>query len=366
MNRPLILGLIGGVILLVAVILTLSLDDASDPVVAVAPGAQSTAPAGQATLSSNPEAGVTSKTASDKPRAPSFDVVRVNPRGDAVIAGRAEPNAEVTVKSGKSALGSVKADSRGEWVLVPKTPLPSGQRELSVSANTLDGKTTESEQNVLVVVPERGKDIAGREAPSSAGALAVLVPRRGDGPSIPMQLPGNKSAVKAPAPPAAPVSPNLAKPEPATPSKKFAMDAVDYDDKGKVTVGGVAESGAKVHVYLDNRIAGAGKADEKGRWAVPLTENVPPGTYKLRADKVDPAGKVVARMETRFMRSAAIGDLPADSVVFVQPGNSLWRLARRTYGSGVRYTVIYEANRRQIRNPNLIYPGQVFFVPRVN
>ena len=94
--------------------------------------------------------------------------------------------------------------------------------------------------------------------------------------------------------------------------------------------------------------------------------NVAPGTYKLRADKVDPAGKVAARRETRFVRSAGFGDLPADSVVFVQSGNSLWRLARRTYGSGIRYSVIYEANRSQIRNPNLIYPGQVFFVPRVN
>ncbi len=373
---------------MVAVILTLSLDDAPDPVVATAPGAQSTAPAGQ--TASLPGAQVASPpdTASDKPPAPSFDVVRVNPRGDAVFAGRAQPNAKVTVKSGQSVVGSVKADSRGEWVLVPKSPLPSGQRELSLSASAPDGKTTESEQNVLVVVPERGKDIAGRETAAPAGALAVLVPRKGDGPSIPIQLPGNSGAANVPSPPAAPsaakpaspaappaaktVSPATpsstkpASPELAAPTGKFALDAVDYDDKGKVTVGGVAESGAKVQVYLDNRIVGTGTADEKGRWAVPLKEKVAPGTYQLRADKVDPAGKVVARMETRFMRSAAIADLPADSVVFVQPGNSLWRLARRTYGSGVRYTVIYEANRRQIRNPNLIYPGQVFFVPRVN
>lgn len=361
MNRPLILGLIGGVILVLAVILTLSLDDAPDAVVATAPDAQSTAPAGQASGPSDTKVASAPDATSGKVSSPSFDVVRVNPRGDAVIAGRAEPNAKVTVKSGETEVGSVKADSRGEWVLVPKTPLPSGQRELTLSADTPDGKTTESQQNVLVVVPERGKDIAGRETAAPTGALAVLVPRKGDGPSIPMQLPGNGSAAKVPGAPDAPPGTKQ-----AAPTGKFAMDAVDYDDKGKVTVGGAAESGANVQVYLDNRIAGAGKADEKGRWAVPLKEKVAPGTYKLRADEVDPAGKVVARRETRFMRSAAIGDLPAESVIFVQPGNSLWRLARRSYGSGVRYTVIYEANRRQIRNPNLIYPGQVFFVPRVN
>jgi nucleoid-associated protein YgaU len=50
----------------------------------------------------------------------------------------------------------------------------------------------------------------------------------------------------------------------------------------------------------------------------------------------------------------------------VQPGNSLWKLARESYGQGVRYTVIYEANKEQISNPDLIYPGQVFAVPSSN
>jgi len=52
--------------------------------------------------------------------------------------------------------------------------------------------------------------------------------------------------------------------------------------------------------------------------------------------------------------------------VRVQPGNSLWRIARRVYGRGTRYTVIYEANRKSIRDPDLIYPGQVFIVPPAN
>ena len=47
----------------------------------------------------------------------------------------------------------------------------------------------------------------------------------------------------------------------------------------------------------------------------------------------------------------------------VQPGNSLWRIARRIYGGGMRYVVIYEANRDQIRDADLIYPGQIFVTP---
>ncbi len=44
-------------------------------------------------------------------------------------------------------------------------------------------------------------------------------------------------------------------------------------------------------------------------------------------------------------------------------GTSLWRIARRAYGDGMNYTLIYEANKDQIKDPNLIYPGQVFNLP---
>ena len=49
----------------------------------------------------------------------------------------------------------------------------------------------------------------------------------------------------------------------------------------------------------------------------------------------------------------------------VQPGNNLWTLARTHYGSGVLYTQIFTANREQIRDPDLIYPGQIFALPEL-
>lgn len=55
--------------------------------------------------------------------------------------------------------------------------------------------------------------------------------------------------------------------------------------------------------------------------------------------------------------------VPEVNTAIVSRGDSLWRISRRIYGSGVRYTVIYEANEDQIRNRHLIYPGQVFVLP---
>ncbi|WP_347313058.1 LysM peptidoglycan-binding domain-containing protein [Defluviimonas sp. SAOS-178_SWC] len=65
---------------------------------------------------------------------------------------------------------------------------------------------------------------------------------------------------------------------------------------------------------------------------------------------------------------AAVPEAPASPstkavIVTVQPGFSLWRIARENYGEGILYVKVYEANKDQIRNPDLIYPGQIFTVP---
>ena len=69
-------------------------------------------------------------------------------------------------------------------------------------------------------------------------------------------------------------------------------------------------------------------------------------------------------MVVPFQRAAGALPSAADGLVIVQPGNSLWRIAKRSYGAGVRYAEIYGANRGQIADPDLIYPGQVFELPK--
>jgi nucleoid-associated protein YgaU len=55
--------------------------------------------------------------------------------------------------------------------------------------------------------------------------------------------------------------------------------------------------------------------------------------------------------------------VPKIATTTVSRGDSLWRISRLTYGAGTRFAVVYRANREQIRNPNLIYPGQTFVLP---
>lgn len=55
--------------------------------------------------------------------------------------------------------------------------------------------------------------------------------------------------------------------------------------------------------------------------------------------------------------------VPEIGTARITRGDSLWQISRRIYGKGTRYTEIFDANQPQIRNPDLIYPGQIFVLP---
>lgn len=54
---------------------------------------------------------------------------------------------------------------------------------------------------------------------------------------------------------------------------------------------------------------------------------------------------------------------PSTRTYTVVRGDCLWNIAKKYYGNGSQYTKIYNANRDKIKNPSLIYPGQVFVIP---
>ncbi|MGE0254076.1 MAG: LysM peptidoglycan-binding domain-containing protein [Alphaproteobacteria bacterium] len=320
------------------------------------------------------------------PAGPAFDIVRVDPDGNVVVAGRADIDCVITVRDGARVVGTVRSDHRGEWVLVPGEPLAPGSHELSLSADCGEGGPRLSDKIVVVVVPERGQTVGGQ--PGAGGPVAVAVPRAGEGPSEVLQTPGRPSRplsgfvvppqalrpdgtaqaegqAQAQPPAGRPLS-GFVVPEKLLRGDPPGIDAIDYDTAGRVTLTGRAEPGARLNVYIDNELAGAVVADTEGRWSLRPAQGFGPDEHTLRIDQVGPDGKVLSRIEQAFTRGTALADLPPGRVHVVQPGNSLWRLARSVYGDGVQYTLIFEANQDQIRDPDLIYPGQVFTLPRVN
>jgi len=277
--------------------------------------------------------------------APSFDIVKVGPSGTAVIAGRAEPGSKVTIRDGDKVIGEVMADRRGEWVLVPDQPMGPGDRLLSLEASgPKGGATVRSDEAVaLSISPSKP---GGKEET----ALAVVLPREGGGAARVLQRPGSP-------PPGT---------EGAASADKFpalSMDTLEYDDQGRVVLSGRAAPGTTVQIYAANQPLATATADAAGEWSAKSSRAVGPGRLELRLDQLGKGAHVVQRIVVPLAQTAAVQLSPGQSYT-VQPGNNLWQISRRAYGVGTRYLIIYSANLGQIRDPERIYPGQVFKLPK--
>ncbi|NIY76874.1 LysM peptidoglycan-binding domain-containing protein [Thalassospira sp. HF15] len=375
MKRPYILVIVGVVLIVAAIALNYMLTKSADE--ETAPAVTQTPAVTTETTPNEPES--EPDTAAPEITNPSFDVVRIGPDGNAVIAGRAEPNSTVRIREGEEVIGEATADERGEWVVLPNKPLASGDRELSLEAEDATGNVAKAEDKVVVLIPEEEApaqaaetatadasattESAATEADNAAiepnepaekkqPIIALKVPAEGDGAATVMQ---------GPAPEAAPAQDDGETQDASLP--RLSIDIVDYDTEGRVAMSGKADLDHTVRVYLDNKHVGTAPADENGNWALTIGEPIEPGNYTLRADQLDSSGTVTARVEIPFERARPDQILEPGSRYVVQPGNSLWRIARSTYGEGLKYWVIYHQNRNQIRDPDLIYPGQIFALP---
>ncbi|MEM9625123.1 MAG: LysM peptidoglycan-binding domain-containing protein [Pseudomonadota bacterium] len=269
---------------------------------------------------------------------PTFDVVRVDPSGRTVMAGRAAPLTDVEIKVGDDVIDRVTTTATGEWVSTPTETLKSGDQELSLSSVKDGADPVLSRQIVVVSIPETTTE-AEPDQP-----VAVILDKDEGGEGRILQAPDKLQS---------------------TGDDRLALKLVDYDDKGAVRLSGEAPPGVPVRIYVDNQPAALVIGDSKGYWITTLDQDLPGGDYTLRLDQLDLKGQTVARLETPFTRVTTPpveGEAKVDYVV-VQPGNSLWRIARRLSGNGFNYVYLFEANQAQIKDPDIIYPGQVFEVP---
>jgi nucleoid-associated protein YgaU len=250
---------------------------------------------------------------------PEFDVVRVDPSGNTVIAGRAAPGAVVTIKGGDKALGTVTADADGAFAFVPDSPLPPGALQLSLSEALPGGQVVAGPATASVDVP----------ASANTAPLAVV-----SGPTGSQVISGQG-------------------PQTGT----LGIGTVDYDANGHAIFSGTAPAGSHVTLSMGGTGIGSAVAGPDGRWqfsaAVPKTS----GTLSLSAPGT--AAPVTAPFALETLPAAV-----AEGKIVIAPGQNLWLIARHVYGQGNMYTLIYKANQGQIQDPNLIFPGQAFSLPK--
>ncbi len=377
--------------------------------------------------------------------APSFDIVRVEPNGDTVVAGRGRPNTVVEMLVDGKPVAKALADPNGQFAIVPP-PLPKGSSEIVLRSRTADGQESRSPQSVAVSVAPEG---------NSRPLVALTAP---DAPTVVLSQPG------APETPAAGRADKpdgeggtnaggTTSPRESGQAGKPAQNAstrivsVDAEPGGRLFVTGTGKPGTDVRLYLNDTLIAPARIGADGRVTFTIGKGVAQGQYQVRIDEFDPrTGRVLRRAEVPFampqqvaeahradpgkvdhgtgdrgkgavaksdlksqQKAQATGTTPAKpepgvaastrrnepmaatspaaqgamggvesasspsspGAVFVPAiataritrGDNLWQISKRIYGRGERYTVIYDANQAQIRDPDLIYPGQIFVLP---
>lgn len=388
----------------------------SDPVVQNPPVMAAPKPVSKPDQAAETTTPTTTPAIALQPQPPTFDVVRIEADGASVIAGNAPAGADVAILMNGAKVGHATADANGKFVALLTLPTSMDAQVLSLSVQDDAGQLVMSKDQVIVAPTARptvmaqadvetpknspdtvaattadtaveqsqvateeiAEEIAEETAEITAEILAedtteittedatetVVAQAEEPQPSAPAVLLANEQGVRV----LQPASPN--------PSviNNVAIDAISYDAQGDVQLSGRGTGGdlgdGFIRIYLNDAPVQTTGIDNNGGWQTALPD-VDTGIYTLRVDQIDAAGDVTSRVQTPFKRETAAtlesansnGNVAPITAVTVQPGSTLWAIARETYGDGALYIRVFEANSANIRNPDLIYPGQVFTVP---
>ena len=276
--------------------------------------------------------------ASEEGIKPSFDIVRVDASGSAVIAGSAEPFSKVVILSNGEEIGEAIAGSSGEFVAIIQVPENDQGQTLELESEVF-GKLLFSDESILIL-------------PILHSAAADSVTEE----SSPSIIRATKDEVF------------IIQGAPKLGLGQVSLDSISYDDNDEVVLAGRGTLGRTVIIYVDDTLLMDTVVSDSGSWKQAL-HGLDAGRYVLRVDEIDDEGNVTSRVESPFQREYPENVREAkaahDTTYTVQLGNSLWIIATGRYGDGMRYHQIFAANKGQIRDPDLIYPGQVFALPYI-
>lgn len=302
--------------------------------------------------------------------APKIDLLRVEKDGSAVLAGVARHGQTIEIELSGQVIHRQHVAAGDQFVALFTLEAADYPRDLRVVEVDAEGTRIPSAEAVLVMAQygSRGADGAEDHGPPPPTApKLVMADQAGvrvlaDAHEMldPLQI--TSDGAQLPEDPPAVVSF----------TSPLVLDAVSYEDTGAVLFAGRGRPEQFVRIYVNDQARLTQPVSKEGHWQIVL-DDMDAGIHQIRVDQIDATGSVGARVETPFMRqtpesvlqanATALGENGALGQVVVQPGNTLWALAKDRYGSGMRYIQIFEANRKIIRDADLIYPGQIFSMP---
>ena len=248
------------------------------------------------------------KPAESKPTAvPSFDVVRIEPSGEGVIAGRAEPGWTIALESGGNKITDTKVDEEGAWSIVLDKPLSSGDHSLTLRATSPDGThglTGQQPVNVAVGKPAGEAAVAQKETaapeeskPAETAPAAPEEPKPEQQAAAPGEPKSELQAAALEAEPQAvpgqpePVVPDENAPPPEPPKPPVRIGKVDYQDigtdSGNLSLSGVGDPNGRILLFYDEEQIGQAVVGDDGTWSVEIEKRLGSGEHTLRADTYD-------------------------------------------------------------------------------
>jgi len=271
-----------------------------------------------------------------------IEIARVKPDGAVVVAGSAPPGAMISVFEDKLLLGKTTADSNGEWVVVLEKRLGPGQHLISVAAELEDGSSIMGETSIAIEI----------YADQSTKPLVALLPESQTDMPVLLQSPDDDPAEKT------------AEAASTSTVALIGPRSLVWQDETKLSIGGQSRGGVRVTVSANGTFFGNALVLADGSWQVTGQVDKNRNTHRLEFVLVDNAGQAVARymlpVRTRDLQKG----LDGSQLVIVNKGDALWRIAYRSFGKGVRYIDIVRKNTGDIDNPDLIYPNQIFALPK--
>ena len=264
--------------------------------------------------------------------------------GSAAVVGRSEVNFVIDLPEGEAPIATAEAETTpSPSVQPPPAASPEPEEAGAASAQSLAEDTTPTGQ-----APE------GSSLPAIAESPVTLA-----------SPPPATASTDSQPDPAAPVSESpLPAPQPPAPiSRKPPSWA---DQAGQVAERSpTAPEASAPSVDVAPAVAPAPPVAQ-AETALPAPSQSPASPPAAQADAAPPSGALPSS-EVPTMVAASVGEPDAQRFAsgkaIIRGGDNLWTIAKRVYGLGIEYTTIYRANTGQIRDPNQIYPGQVFDLP---
>ena len=278
------------------------------------------------------------------------DILRVDESGITIIAGSADPSTTVEAKINNQTIGKSQVNKDGEFVITGE--VSSSDQPLELKIITKEEKEEKTKKIVSKEPVENEEDWVYET--KSFIILPGLIKNNNDN-EIQNERLDDVQIFEVQQ------TDILLKEEfNSVNVEKLTLDRIKYSENGTAILYGRARTDMNVMVYLNNKFKMKTMPGKDGSWDVDLGI-IPPGIYKLRIDETTIKGDVKFRIETPFKQETKeLLDKMFTKAITVQPGNSLWRIARRIYGKGIMYLDIYNKNSHLIKDPDLIYPGQIF------